>query len=161
MKTETEIATQTRTSTKTKTAFSGAQTKQVSNLIRLPVHDPNPFDKKLSEEDVERLRGEIESKVASLVNLRRTSAQGGAATAQQQRNRTLNELEQLSGRLGNVDEDGNPRSFTMGVQERGVPKNMPILVRGEIDQPAQIVPRGFPQVLCEEPVSIINVLRSS
>ena len=134
--------------------FSGAQTKQVSNLIRLPVQDPNPFDKKLSEEDIEGLRGEIEDKVASLVNLRRTSAQGGAATAQQQRNRTLNELEQLSGRLGNVDENGNPRSFTMGVQERGVPKDMPILVRGEIDQPAQIVPRGFPQVLCEEPVSI-------
>jgi hypothetical protein len=42
----------------------------------------------------------------------------------------------------------------MGVQEGGVPKDMPILVRGEIDQPAQIVPRGFPQVLCEEPVSI-------
>ena len=27
----------------------------------------------------------------------------------------------------------------MGVQERGVPKDMPILVRGEIDQPAQII----------------------
>ena len=134
--------------------FSGAQTKQVSNLIRLPVHDPNPFDKKLSEEDVERLRGEIEDKVASLMSLRRTSPQGGAATAQQQRLRALNELEQLSGRLGNIDENGNPRSFTMGVQERGIPKDMPILVRGEIDQPAQAVSRGFPQVLCDEPVSI-------
>ena len=134
--------------------FSGAQAKQVSNLIRLPVHDPNPFDKKLSEEDVEQLRREIEDKVASLMSLRRTSGQGGAATAQQQRLRALNELEQLSGRLGNIDENGNPRSFTMGVQERGVPKDMPILVRGEIDQPAQTVPRGFPQVLCDEPVSI-------
>ena len=56
--------------------FSGAQTKQVSNLLRLPVHDPNPFDKKLSEEDVEQLRREIEDKVASLMSLRRTSAQG-------------------------------------------------------------------------------------
>ena len=133
-------------------AFSGAQAKQVSNLIRLPVQDPNPFDKKLSEEDVERLREEIEDKVASLRSLPRTSAQSVATV--QQRNRTLNELEQLSGRLGNIDEDGNPRSFTMGVQERGVPKDMPILVRGEIDQPAQVVSRGFPQVLCDEPVPI-------
>jgi len=82
---------------------------------------------------------------------------GGAATAQQQRIRALNELEQLSGRLGNVDENGNPRSFTMGVQERGTPKDIPILVRGEIDQPAQIISRGFPQVLCEEPVSFPQI----
>ena len=101
-------------------AFSGAQAKQVSNLIRLPVQDPNPFDKKLSEEDVERLREEIEDKVASLRSLPRTSAQSVATV--QQRNRTLNELEQLSGRLGNIDEDGYPRSFTMGVQGGGVHK---------------------------------------
>ena len=62
--------------------FSGAQAKQVSNLIRLPVQDPNPFDKKLSEEDVERLRGEIEDKVTSLRSLPRTAAQS-AATVQQ------------------------------------------------------------------------------
>ncbi len=134
--------------------FSWAQAKQNSNLIRLPVNDPNPFDKRLSNEEVVRLRGEIEEKLSSLASLRRTSSQGGAATAQQQRNRMLNELEQLSGRLGNIDENGSPRSFTMGVQERGSPKDVPILVRGEIDQPAQIVPRGFPQVLCETPVSI-------
>ena len=134
--------------------FSGAQAKQNSNLIRLPVNDPNPFDKRLTDEEVERLRGEIEDKVSSLAGLRRTSLQGGVATAQQQRNRMLNELEQLSGQLGNADENGSPRSFTMGVQERGSAKDVPILVRGEIDQPAQIVPRGFPQVLCKTPVSI-------
>ncbi len=134
--------------------FSGAQTKQNSNLLRLPVHDPNPFDKSLSKEDVESLRRELEDKVSNLSSLRRTSGQGTPVTAQQQRIRTLNELEQLSGRLGNVDENGNPRSFTMGVQERGTPKDIPILVRGEIDQPAQIISRGFPQVLCEEPASI-------
>ena len=134
--------------------FSGAQTKQNSNLLRLPVADPNPFDKRLSKADIESVRGEIEEKVSSLVSLRRSSGQGNAASAQRQRIRTLNELQQLSGRLGNVDEAGNPRTFSMGVQERGTPQDVPILVRGEIDQPAQIIPRGFPQVLCEEPVAI-------
>ena len=134
--------------------FSGAQTKQNSNLLRLPVADPNPFDKRLSKADIESVRGEIEQKVSSLVSLRRSSGQGNAASAQRQRIRTLNELQQLSGRLGNVDEAGNPRTFSMGVQERGTPQDVPILVRGEIDQPAQIIPRGFPQVLCEEPVAI-------
>ncbi|MBT6919342.1 MAG: DUF1553 domain-containing protein [Planctomycetaceae bacterium] len=134
--------------------FSGAQTKQNSTLLRLPVHDPSPFDKSLSKEEVESLRGELKAKVSSLSNLRRSAGQGNSATVQQQRIRTLNELETLSGRLGNVDENGNPRSFTMGVQERGTPKDIPILVRGEIDQPAQIISRGFPQVLCEEPAII-------
>ena len=134
--------------------FSGAQTKQNSNLIRLPVADPNPFDKKLSNEDINSVRREIEDKVSSLASLRRSPAQGNAASAQRQRLRTVNELQQLSGRLGNVDEAGNPRTFSMGVQERGTPQDVPILVRGEIDQPAQVVPRGFPQVLCEEPVAI-------
>ena len=134
--------------------FSGAQTKQNSNLLRLPGHNPNPFDQSMSKEELDGLRSELQDKVSSLSNLRRTAGQGGAATAQQQRIRTLNELEQLSGRLGNVDENGNPRSFTMGVQERGAPKDIPILVRGEIDQPAQVVSRGFPPVLCEEPATI-------
>ena len=46
--------------------FSGAQTKQNSNLLRLPVHDPSPFDKSLSKEEVEGLRSELEEKVSSL-----------------------------------------------------------------------------------------------
>ena len=134
--------------------FSGAQNKQNSNLIRLPVADPNPFDKTLSEEEMEQLEGELEDKLASLATSRRSTGQANAASAQRQRLRTLNELQQLSGRLGNVDEAGNPRSFTMGVQERGPAQDVPILVRGEIDQPAQIIARGFPEVLCEDSVSI-------
>ena len=42
----------------------------------------------------------------------------------------------------------------MGVQEKGTPQDARVLVRGEIDQPAQSVDRGFPQVLCSTPVSI-------
>ena len=80
--------------------------------------------------------------------------QGDAGAAQRQRLATIRELGQLSGRLGNVDENGNPRSFTMGVQENGAPKDARILVRGEIDQPAQTVSRGIPRVLCEESLSI-------
>ena len=42
----------------------------------------------------------------------------------------------------------------MGVQQRDAPADARLLVRGEIDQPAQRVPRGFPQVLCDAPTRI-------
>lgn len=134
--------------------FSGAQARQTSNLIRLPVDDPNAFDRKLSEKELQGIRDNIESKLDSLSSLRRGSMQGDAGAAQRQRLATIRELERLSGRLGNVDKNGNPRSFTMGVQEIGTPKDARVLVRGEIDQPAQAVRRGVPQVLCEEALVI-------
>ncbi|MEM7011857.1 MAG: PSD1 and planctomycete cytochrome C domain-containing protein, partial [Verrucomicrobiota bacterium] len=37
--------------------------------------------------------------------------------------------------------------FCMGVQDSGYPVNATLLVRGEVDKPAQQVPRGFVQVL--------------
>ena len=46
------------------------------------------------------------------------------------------------------------RSYCMGVQEKSAPQNARLLVRGEIDQAAQSVARGFPQVLCSTRVSI-------
>ena len=42
----------------------------------------------------------------------------------------------------------------MGVQAADRVRNAKLLVRGEIDQPAQEVPRGFVQVLCNEPIKL-------
>ena len=42
----------------------------------------------------------------------------------------------------------------MGVLEGDSPANVKLLVRGEIDQAAQVVQRGFPQVLCSVPATI-------
>lgn len=46
--------------------------------------------------------------------------------------------------------DGTPRSLAMGVLDRERPVNSPILVRGDIKQPADVVPRGLVEVLCAE-----------
>ena len=53
-------------------------------------------------------------------------------------------------------EDGTPRALAMGVLDRERPANTPLLVRGDIKQPSDIVPRGLVEVLCEkgEPLSI-------
>ena len=45
------------------------------------------------------------------------------------------------------DPDGRPKTLLMAGLDRGSPTNARLLVRGEITQPAETVPRGFPRVL--------------
>lgn len=53
-------------------------------------------------------------------------------------------------------EDGTPRALAMGVLDRDRPIDAPLLVRGDLKQPSEVVPRGLVEVLCEkgEPLSI-------
>lgn len=131
--------------------FSSAQAKQDSTLLILPVEDPNPFDPRYSASELADLKKEMTDKLQQMSSLRRNRSQ---PNSQRDRLRLLNELQELSGKIGEVDSNGKPRSYTMGVQEFDRPGNARVLVRGEIDQPAQQVKRGFPQVLCATPVSI-------
>jgi cytochrome c553 len=53
-------------------------------------------------------------------------------------------------------EDGTPRTLAMGMLDRATPANSPILIRGDIKQPGEVVPRGLVEVLCAkgEPLNI-------
>ncbi len=53
-------------------------------------------------------------------------------------------------------EDGTPRTLAMGMLDRPTPFNSPILIRGDIKQPGDVVPRGLVEVLCAkgEPLNI-------
>ena len=42
----------------------------------------------------------------------------------------------------------------MGVRERDEAVDSPLYVRGELDQPGEVVPRGLVRVLCDEPPAI-------
>ncbi len=44
--------------------------------------------------------------------------------------------------------DGSPRTLAMGVLDRERPVNSPLLVRGDLKQPGEVVPRGLVEVLC-------------
>ena len=137
--------------------FYVAQRKQNSSLMILPVEDPNPFDKRYTPSELTALRDEITTTMQEMTATRRRSrpASGNVDVSSiQQRLRTQNKLSDLSDKLAIVDANGNPRSYCMGVQEKNPPKNARLLVRGEIDQAAQEVSRGFPQVLCSTPIEI-------
>ncbi|MAG93544.1 MAG: hypothetical protein CMJ48_07325 [Planctomycetaceae bacterium] len=138
-------------------SFSGPQAKQTSTLMILPIEDSNPYDKRYTKQELANLEREMTDKLREMAEMRRNrgrSSSGNAQNAQRNRIRLVNELATLSGKLGVVDEDGQPRSYCMGVQEQKPPTNVRLLVRGEIDLPAQIIPRGFPQVLSSTPVKL-------
>ena len=132
-------------------SFRGLQARRQSSLILLPIDDPNPYDKRYTSSELSDLNRQMEEAMAAAAEARRNRNEPGANV---KRIRTLNQLSTLSAKLAVVDEQGNPRSYCMGVQEKERPGDARLLVRGEIDQAAQTVPRGFPQVLCSTPATI-------
>ncbi len=138
--------------------FSTAQARRQSSLLLLPIKDPNPYDQRYNTKELAELRAEITSTIEEAAQSRRDRAAGKieAQDAVRNRLRTANRLATLSTKLAVVDEHGEPNSYCMGVQEKNHPINVKLLVRGEIDQPAQTVARGFPKVLCSTPVRIAD-----
>lgn len=135
-------------------AFSTPQRRRSSSLIRLPVDDPNPYDPTYSPDELESLKSELTDTMASAAQTRRNMSSANAAQSQRNRIMTANKLASISDKLAVVDEDGSPYTFCMGVLEKSDPQDAQLLVRGEIDQAAQTVRRGFPQVLCSTPAEI-------
>ncbi|MEM6779715.1 MAG: DUF1549 and DUF1553 domain-containing protein, partial [Planctomycetota bacterium] len=135
--------------------FTSAQAKRTSSLIRLPVDDPNPFDTSYTSAELASLKQQLTDIQDNAAEARRNAfASGDQQAALRNRLQTQNKLMELSGKIAVVDDDGNPNSYCMGVQEIGSPRNARRLARGEIDQVAEVVQRGFPQVLCSTPVRI-------
>ncbi len=56
-------------------------------------------------------------------------------------------ISDLQSKIASVDDEGQPRPFVMGVMDKLTPADANVLVRGDIDQPTDQVPRGFVQVL--------------
>ncbi len=134
-------------------SYSGAQEKQTSTLLILPTDDPNSFDARYSPTELQEIKDEMVSKRREMAESRRSGGNSGA-NAQRQRIVFQNTMAKLSAKLASVNENGRPLTFSMGVQERDKPSIAKILVRGEIDQPAQTVARGFPQVITDGPTGI-------
>ncbi len=69
---------------------------------------------------------------------------------------SLDRAENVRADLDMFYADGTPRTLAMGVLDKDRPLNSPILVRGDIKQPADVVPRGLVEVLCAkgEPLNI-------
>ncbi len=139
----------------TETFYGGGRSqrnRQPSNLIVLPIDAPNTSDKPLTKQELAELRkkrDELEQEAMEARRAERQTKMNGTEPRPSVVNQRVLDLQaaQLTNRINSVDENGKPITVCMGVQATERPKNARVLVRGEIDQPAQEVPRGFVQVL--------------
>ena len=147
----------------TETFYGGVrsqQNRQPSNLIILPVDDPNPVDTAMSKQELAELRKQRDELAIEADEARRAARQpqpGGTTPRRIVANPFLLgfQVSELTNRINSVDENGQPLTVCMGVQATEKPKNAQVLVRGEIDQPAQEFPRGFVQVLTSVPSNVV------
>jgi hypothetical protein len=143
-------------------ALGGIQNRNTTSLMMLPIEDPNPFDRHYTKDELAAMVTEIREARQELVESRQTMRRDAGNPNVTNRPqvpiqnliRLQNRIEVLSSVLGSVDENGKPITFCMGVQDKDKPSDAKLLVRGEIDQPAQTVKRDFPQVLRDQPANI-------
>ena len=133
--------------------FSGATEKQTSTLLILPIDDPVPGAASYSPDEIEAIKAKMAEARSEMIASRRSGSQGGAVS-QRQRAMFNNRMADWSAAIASVDNEGQPKSFCMGVQDKETVTDARLLVRGEIAEPAQVVGRGFPQILAEHQPTI-------
>ncbi len=118
---------------------------------------------KISPSEVATLKKRYDEAITTANTLReqvRTqSAQQRESNNAQNFLRVRSSFDRADGMKADVDlfyEDGTPKTLAMGVLDRPAPANSPILVRGDIKQAGEMVPRGLVEVLCAkgEPLNI-------
>jgi hypothetical protein len=77
-----------------------------------------------------------------------------SGTQQIVRNRIL--LGTLEAKLNAYNPDGSPKTLAMGTRDRVVARDSELYIRGEVEKPGRVVPRGFVQVVCDEPSPAIK-----
>ena len=120
-----------------------------TKLLELPVADKQPVGS-LSPSDLGRIRErvtDLEQQLAEAQQQGRRDRANGQAASIQTIIRLRSGLAQARARLNAYGEDGVAKSLAMGVQDHASPVEPRVLIRGEIDKPAQRVERGLLQVL--------------
>lgn len=134
----------------TKTYFGTvnlAASRRATKLLDLPLEDQVPVEK-MTRREINLLKErvvEIEEELAEALRSSRQNRMQGNGLVNLVRLRST--LSVLKNRLAMFDDEGNARAFAMGVQDRNQPIDATVLIRGELDKPAQQVERGFLQVL--------------
>lgn len=133
------------------------QNRRPSNLLQLPVEDPNLAAKSISSKELASLRLKLEKNQEDLSTALRqrlqqrrkgTSDDSGGQESVLNVARLSSMAAALESQLNSYDEAGRLVSQVMGVQEVDKLQPTRLLGRGEFDQPGQVVERGVPRVLC-------------
>jgi cytochrome c553 len=131
------------------------QNNHPSTLIELERQSGQPSAvAALSPADMERLRAEVrsldESSAEVVARARDATRTGGGQPDAAAILRARFTRDRATGARSDLDlyrEDGSPRTLVMGVLDRPQPRDAELLVRGEVNQPGDVVPRGLVEVL--------------
>ena len=122
---------------------SGIQNRQATALLLLPIEDETPAGRVFSEQELARMDEMLGNLRSRMFEVRRNREN----VSQQLLIRTRAQISQIQGRRAELKDNGEPQTFAMGVQAADEIRDAKVLVRGDVEQPAQVVPRGFLQVL--------------
>ena len=124
-----------------------------TKLLELPVADEAPL-RSMSTREMNFMKERLAEAEERFEELQRQAREnrrdGGNNNIQQQILRVRRTITGFRARLNAVDSKGIGKTLGMGVQDYPSPVEPVVLVRGELDKPAQKVPRGFLQVLAHE-----------
>lgn len=128
----------------------GQQNHQSSKLLELPIPDEKSANKEFSAQEVEAIKKRIEDIQQQVRDIRTAQRAGGPAPEQRTMVQLRNQIGRYQGMLKTVDENGKPFTYGMGVQD-GEVVDAHVLLAGEVEQKAQVVERGFLQILDSVP----------
>ena len=123
-----------------------AQARQATTLIDITGLGPKPATPALTAEGYAALvkaRDDARKTVDDAMRKIRSGENVFRGTLR----RIRSDRDETEAALQAYDSRGNPKVFAMGTQDRDFPLPTRLLLRGEMDKPAQLVPRGFVQVL--------------
>lgn len=129
------------------------QNRRPGDLILLPTEDVETIEKPLTDaerESLEKQIADLRERIREIARQRREARNDGDDNGRnlaRQARGISNQISALQSVLQSFEEDGKPKTFCMGVQPAENPADASLLVRGEVDQPAQSIPRGFVQVI--------------
>ena len=138
---------------------SGLQNQRPEMLLILPIADDEAATRSFTPEEIDEMKARIQEIQSRIWQARIEQRRGGKALNQNQFVQMRNQIGQIQGRLDNLDENGRPRTFAMGVQDQDIVKAR-VLVRGDVENPAQQVDRGFLKVLDFDGHAEIKATRS-
>ncbi|MEM7558397.1 MAG: DUF1549 and DUF1553 domain-containing protein, partial [Planctomycetota bacterium] len=132
-------------STETHYGLLKAQARQATTLLDLTGMGPPPGTPELNPEELAELI-EQRDEAAQAVTDAMTKIRSGENVFRGMLRRLRSQRDETEVALQAYSDRGEPRVFAMGTQDRDFPVKAQLLIRGEIDKPAQTVPRGVLQV---------------
>ena len=119
-----------------------AQNKRSTGLIELPIADPMNARKRVTPAQIEQMEQQLQQ-----LRITRRNNRNKDGASQQAMAAIRRRIAELESKLSQIGEGGIPETVAMGVQDSRQPFDAAVLVRGNVEKPAQKVDRGFLQVL--------------